>query len=215
MTLPTEHKGWTGEPYESDFESIWGLIKREDILDCRNDAGYVKDDVVNARNNGYRYFLTRFPSTKAKGHLYMVRGASSVGLCVYQYVAYQSKRKKKQSDKYNGSIDAKARQICRAAQTRAKNKGIPYDLDMDNIVARFERGICEVTGIPFSWDKCANNRNPFAASIDKIDPDGGYTMDNVQIVCWIYNHLKSNYAIEDLNTFLNAMRNQPPLSPTR
>lgn len=88
------------------------------------------------------------------------------------------------------------------AQRRAKIARIEFTLTKEWIFERVLRGICEVTGIPFV---IANGRKPWAPSLDKIDPKGGYTPDNVQVVVWIYNTCKWDSTHKDVVTFARAV----------
>jgi|GEM_PF-3167831 len=41
-------------------------------------------------------------------------------------------------------------------------------------------------------------RSPWVASVDRIDPLGGYTQENARLVVWLYNAAKSNYQDQDV-----------------
>ena len=47
-------------------------------------------------------------------------------------------------------------------------------------------------------------RNPYNVSVDQINPSGGYTKDNIQLVCMCVNQLKSDF---DMDVILNICRN--------
>lgn len=55
---------------------------------------------------------------------------------------------------------------------------------------------CAQTGLPFEYKAGTDSRSGWhrvgdmSPSLDKIDPLGGYTKDNVQIVVWMYNRAK-------------------------
>jgi hypothetical protein len=73
------------------------------------------------------------------------------------------------------------------ARIRARNKNIPFDLDkhIDEIQSRIDAGKCEVIGIDFNLE---NGKASFdSPSIDRIDSSKGYTIDNIRIVCWLFN----------------------------
>lgn len=55
-------------------------------------------------------------------------------------------------------------------------------------------GVCEDTGIPFNHDRptTKGKRNPFGPSIDRRDPNKGYTEDNCKVVVWIHNRAKGD-----------------------
>lgn len=52
------------------------------------------------------------------------------------------------------------------------------------------RGRCEVTGIPFTYERLGKGPNakaPWGMSIDRIDSRQGYTVQNCRLVCTAVN----------------------------
>lgn len=77
---------------------------------------------------------------------------------------------------------------------RATKQGRAFDLTEDFLSELLEPMVCSATGPPLSYDWQGNGRtNPWAPSVDRIDSAGGYTMDNVRLVCWAYNTAKSDW----------------------
>jgi hypothetical protein len=78
-----------------------------------------------------------------------------------------------------------AAEIARRTKYRCKQLSLPYDLDKKWILERLDSisWKCELTGLPmnlrvdtrvgFNWD---------SISVDRINPKGGYTKDNVRFV---------------------------------
>ena len=66
-------------------------------------------------------------------------------------------------------------------------------------------GICEVTGIPFTYG--LNARNPWSPSLDRIDPSVGYTLENTRVVVWIYNAAKNVFSDSDVMLMAHALVN--------
>lgn len=73
------------------------------------------------------------------------------------------------------------------------------------IADKIKLGFCEATGIPFDLSKPNGERKPFSPSIDQIEPKGGYTKDNTQVVCWIYNAAKGTWGHEDVVKLARAL----------
>lgn len=101
-------------------------------------------------------------------------------------------------------------QIVRCAKDRAKKRGMPFNLDTDDIIRRTKLGVCEATGLPLdlSIDNVNGRaaRNPFTPSLDRVDSNLGYTQDNVQVVCLAWNLMKSNFDGELLERFRNGLK---------
>lgn len=79
-----------------------------------------------------------------------------------------------------------------AKRSRAKRKGLKFDITPENIGERIANGKCEVSGVPFDIFSTVG-RNAFAPSLDRINSDGGYTTDNVQVVCKMFNFGKNEF----------------------
>ena len=90
------------------------------------------------------------------------------------------------------------------AKHRAKKKGIPFTITMDDIVIPT---LCPLLELPLSsWtgDKYA----PHNPSLDRIDPnpDIGYTADNIQVISRRANWLKADASIEELELICFSLR---------
>lgn len=73
------------------------------------------------------------------------------------------------------------------------------------IAEKIQKGFCEATGIPFDLTKPNGERRPFSPSIDQIVPSGGYTKENTQVVCWIYNAAKGAWNHDDVVKMAKAL----------
>ena len=96
-----------------------------------------------------------------------------------------------------------------SAKSRAKNKSLQFDLDLDWVKERLN--VCEVTGIKFeirdvtttSSGRNYANRHPYTPTIDRIDNNKGYTKDNCRVVIWWYNLSKGVWTDDFINQTLN------------
>ena len=55
-----------------------------------------------------------------------------------------------------------------------------------------KNGECVISKIKMTYE-FDNGRNPYNISIDQINPNNGYTEDNIQLVCMAVNQLKSDF----------------------
>jgi len=62
-------------------------------------------------------------------------------------------------------------------------------------------GVCERTGIKFELVH-GSVRHPYGPSVDRIDANGFYSDENVQIVCWAYNVGKAEMTDEKYHEYL-------------
>lgn len=83
-------------------------------------------------------------------------------------------------------------------KARAKREGIPFDLTLDEMEWPSS---CSVLGIPLVYDLGRGKTMDDSPSIDRIDPNKGYTKDNIRIISNKANTMKSNATKEELITF--------------
>lgn len=98
------------------------------------------------------------------------------------------------------------------AKKRAEDKGWDFNLTPEWIQPKLEAGRCEATGIELELSggefKGYGHFRPWTPSLDRIDPTRGYTTDNVQVVCWMYNQAKGVSAHSDVIRFAAAVMAQ-------
>lgn len=99
-------------------------------------------------------------------------------------------------------------ELFHTAQHRAAKRNIEFSISVEYIYEKL-KGICPRTGMPFIIGSGSDysNRHPQTPSIDKIDPSGGYTEDNTQVVCWWYNCAKQRYTDKEVLEFCRAVIN--------
>lgn len=89
------------------------------------------------------------------------------------------------------------RKLLYSARARAKSKGIEFSLTPEWLESRLSSGVCELAGIPISFDEKSEGRcRAFSPSIDRIDSSLGYTPDNCRVVCWAINMAMSEWGEE-------------------
>ena len=108
------------------------------------------------------------------------------------------------------AVKLRAQRLHGNAQKRAKAQGWPApDFSSLWIEEKILAGVCEVTGIPFDLvgqaSETTHAKNPWVPSIDRIDSAKPYTKDNVQLVVYMYNVCKAEFAHEDVVRFCRAV----------
>ena len=100
-------------------------------------------------------------------------------------------------------IDKMVRQ--RAADSKARSKKKKYKHETTTSVIRhmlmLTGGICPATGAEFVCKK----RHPQNFSIDRIDSNKGYTIDNTWLVCNWYNKAKMQMSVNELSNLIQQM----------
>jgi hypothetical protein len=86
--------------------------------------------------------------------------------------------------------------ILMGCKTRAKAKGIPFNLELKQITIP---DACPVLGIPLYWGSKQSDNTP---SIDRLVPEKGYVIDNCHVISMKANRLKNNATKEELMAIL-------------
>jgi hypothetical protein len=76
------------------------------------------------------------------------------------------------------------------AKVRAEKKGIPFELDIEDIVVP---DVCPVLLTPFT-----KGNTDTAASLDRLDASKGYVKGNVNVISRKANRIKNNASVGDL-----------------
>ena len=86
------------------------------------------------------------------------------------------------------------------AQHRAKRKGVPFTITIDDIIIPEK---CPLLNIELISSSDKNDpRNP---SLDQIVPGKGYTPDNIQVISYRANVLKWDATLQELKTLVENL----------
>ena len=101
----------------------------------------------------------------------------------------------------------KAEQIIKNSKRNAKKRGHDHTLTTQDLLPALEKGVCELTGLPFNFEPAQNKKhmNLYAASADRLDNSKGYHKDNVRIVLWAVNRAVGEDEDEEMLPILEAM----------
>jgi len=98
------------------------------------------------------------------------------------------------------TLDGRASLMFYRCKRRSRVDKKDFNLSKDDILKLISYMKCSKTGIDLIID--ANLNNPYAPSVDRIDNSKGYTLDNIQVVCSIYNYCKNQFSDEDVSNFM-------------
>lgn len=93
---------------------------------------------------------------------------------------------------------APAKRLLYAARKRAKEGNLDFDLEESDIVIP---EVCPYLKIPLVNSRPRGDSRRDIASLDRIDPNKGYTKDNVEVISWLANTMKNNASPELLIEF--------------
>ena len=118
------------------------------------------------------------------------------GLSAIAAKAYRTRRQRQREH-----LTALERHLARsagAAASRARRAGSECEEDLAGwALAMMEAQSypCLLSGVPFSLEALGRGAapRPYAPSIDRINGRGGYTADNMRIICWRANLLLGSW----------------------
>ncbi len=103
------------------------------------------------------------------------------------------------------------RTMINMARTRAKERGMPFDISHDDIIEKLEAqgGLCALSKTEFDISAAeAGKRRKLNMSIDRIDSTGGYTRDNIRITSVMVNMARLNWSDADFVAMCRAVAAQ-------
>ena len=93
------------------------------------------------------------------------------------------------------------------AKCRAKSKGLKFDITINDIIIP---KYCPILGIELICKCGIPGGHKNSPALDKKDPKGGYTKDNIQVISHLANMMKSHATKEELIKFANWVINSIP-----
>ena len=165
-------------------------------INCKGEIKRGKYCIKNACKNAYKrqhYYDNR-------EHYRVLKRAESKK----NYHRRAEKRRLYASNKYYTDIFGA---LIVNAKSRAKLSKRPFSIDKFVIQNMYDNqnGCCALTGIKFLTEKSdIHSRRPFTPSIDRIDTNKGYTIDNIRLVCSIVNIALSDFGDEAFATMCNS-----------
>jgi len=94
------------------------------------------------------------------------------------------------------------RRLLTSVKCRAKKKGLEFNLTVDSIEWP---DVCPVLGTELNYFAGTDDRWN-SVSIDKKDPKGGYTLDNVVVMSYKANTMKGNFTVEELEKLVEYLK---------
>ncbi len=110
------------------------------------------------------------------------------------------------SDRYKAwRLEKRGFALVNVAKNRAKTKGLPFNLDPQEVQKVIDSGKCQVTGIEFDLTE---PRAWNAPSLDQIVPGAGYTKANVRVVLYALNVMANTWGHSKITQIASAILGQ-------
>ena len=104
-----------------------------------------------------------------------------------------------------GGFEKPIKSLYNSLKSSAKKRGIPFSLTIPELNNLTFPITCPILGIPIRFN---NTQQDDSISIDRIDSSLGYSIDNIIVISWKANKLKSNASVSELNKISNFYNNQ-------
>ena len=108
-------------------------------------------------------------------------------------------KKKKKRDEHRAENPKllRARAQVEGIKVRSKKFNLPFDAEVVTAAYLVElldkQTHCECCGHEFSHEFLSKHqRNPASPSVDRVNPEDGYTLSNIAILCWRCNQVKND-----------------------
>lgn len=121
----------------------------------------------------------------------------------YRYSYCKSCRKKQQYLNLNNDITKFLKSRLNRIKKRCAENNIDYNLSLDWAVKKYKEqgGNCFYTNCQLNWG-VGKGLNPDSLSFDRINPDLGYTEQNVIICSHRANTIKSNMTVDEFKEWM-------------
>ena len=108
--------------------------------------------------------------------------------------------KRKSHQRYRSTFKNRFGYLLASIKNRCKNNKTEFAITVKDLLMLLEKQNqkCFFTGIPLSLETGDN-----AISIDRKDPNKGYTVDNIALTIWLVNNMKGHL---DNSQFINMCR---------
>lgn len=113
-----------------------------------------------------------------------------------------------QQAKRRHSLDGKLMYTVANSRNRAKNKGWEHTITREDLHELYKKqdGVCALTGWRMAITGPKGSQEEFfSVSVDRIDGAGGYTPDNIQLVCSGVNRLRGPMSVEQFFAFVSQV----------
>ena len=162
----------------------------------------LKEEVVfkSGKNRVYSTCKCECGGEKTCERYGLMNGSTTSCGCVRREVtiAFNKTKKKPEGSK---KADDRRYKMFHNAQHRAKRKGIPFSITIDDIIIP---ETCPLLGIPLiSTNDKSDPRNP---SLDQKVPGKGYTPDNIWVISSRANWIKCDASLQELELLVENLK---------
>jgi hypothetical protein len=124
----------------------------------------------------------------------------------YQCNACKNERRQ---EKINSNPFNYIQNLCVQLRYTRKKQGVEWTITPQelNMLYAKQEGLCALTGVELTYKRGTGEESDFNISIDRIDPAGGYYIENIQLVGKVINFLKRDLPEEKFIKLVKLLYN--------
>jgi hypothetical protein len=104
-----------------------------------------------------------------------------------------------------GGYDKSIKELYNSLKGSAKKRGIHFSLTLTELNDLTFPITCPILGIPIRFNR---GQRDDSISIDRIDSERGYEIDNIVVISWRANRLKSDASLSDMKRISEFYENE-------
>lgn len=100
---------------------------------------------------------------------------------------------------YSLTLHRFAKKLSISSRSGSRARKLACLIGPDDLIEMFvrQKGLCAISAVPMELESGTGGiKNPLAMSVDRIDSDGNYTPDNIQLVCAAINFMKQEMTMD-------------------
>lgn len=103
-------------------------------------------------------------------------------------------------------LEKREMMLFRGAKNRATSNGLDFNITIDDIVIP---DVCPILGIPLIVAENSSNDN--SPTLDRLDSTKGYVKENICVISYRANRMKSNGTLGEITLICDYMRKNLPI----
>jgi hypothetical protein len=106
---------------------------------------------------------------------------------------------------YRSNPAKSLRRLANGCVARAKKFDIPFDIGLREFLFSNPVSNCCCCGVAFDF-QAYTGRKDRSPSLDRLQPDAGYTIENTRVICWRCNRIKLDATLKEIENLVAYMK---------
>lgn len=112
---------------------------------------------------------------------------------------------------YKNSLNGRIRGLLVSSKKYAQQRNQEFSITYDDVLDLWnkQQHLCAISKVEMQLDSgTRKNKNYFRISIDRIDNSIGYVKNNIQLVCFAVNQIKSDFTLDEFKFWIKTISSQ-------